>query len=736
MSIKYVYRSTALALVMSAMGVSAVSAQTQSPAPTPSETEMLRTGGLDEIIVTAERRSGNLQSVPIAVSALSPEALENVQVQTTQELQKIVPGLRMTSNITTPTNFTIALRGSIQQDASVIVTESPVGIYVDDIYIPRLNGANAQLADIERVEVLRGPQGTLYGRNALSGAMKFVSKTPGDEFWVNATAGYGSYDRYKLGASSGGKLAEDVYGSFAILANGTNGFYENVATGEDFGQERNIAMRGKLRFTPGDWDIVASVSYARSKNEAQPMVAATAPATGQYTNKDIVPIFDSAYRIFVPDNTLGGLISEKPRGKTTQIIASLNASYDMDWATLRSITGFVQTKDYFSLDLSGMGVFPLGSELKSEAISQEIQLMGTSFDDRLDWMFGGYFFQEKADQTMLLVTTMLSDLKTDSFAAFGQATYKITDQFSVTGGLRWTQDKKSYQHEIQPFLISEYGSFDTKNKYTAWTPKVSVNYELPRSDYGVFNSGLVYASMARGFKSGGYNGIPVADFTVMETVYGPETNWTYEAGIKADLLNRNLRVNAAYFINRISDLAANATVEAPDGSLSWPVSNVADATVKGLELEVTAVPTDGLNLFVNATFQSGKYRNIVPGSAPADAIRDFGKANIPQVPKYTWTVGFDYGHDFTMGETNARFKIGGDWYRTGRYAVLVGNNYYIEPYSRLNGFVGVELNDRYEFRVSGSNLADKTQFVSGDRALGGFILLPPREIMATLSFKM
>src|SRR5690606_29463453 len=150
-----------------------------------------------------------------------------------QDLQKIIPGLRMTDGIATPTNFTIALRGSIQQDSSVIVTESPVGIYVDDVYVPRLNGANAQLLDIERVEVLRGPQGTLYGRNTLSGAMKFVTRTPGEETWLNLRGGYGSYNKIEVSGSAGGRVAENVYVSLSGLFNDFDGYYTNVATGRD-----------------------------------------------------------------------------------------------------------------------------------------------------------------------------------------------------------------------------------------------------------------------------------------------------------------------------------------------------------------------------------------------------------------------------------------------------------------------------------------------------------------------
>ena len=729
---KYGFQGAATLAILTAAG-SAAWAQTEQ-----------RISGLEEIVVTAERREGNLQTVPIAVSALTPSTLENIQIGSSQDLQKIIPGLRMVDGIATPTNFTIALRGSIQQDSSVIVVESPVGIYVDDVYIPRLNGANSQLLDIERVEVLRGPQGTLYGRNTLSGALKFVTRTPGEESWLQLRAGYGSYNRVEVGGSVGGKIADDVYASISGLFNDFDGYYENVATGEDFGEERNAAVRGKLRFTPGEWDIAASFSYARSTHDGQVLVPGLVPAAGQFTSDDVAPLLgaDNPYRVSIPTMPRSGIVTDEPYGKTTQMIATLSVSRDLGFATARSISGWVQTKDFFSNDLSGRGAFPLASDMKSDAFSEELQLIGTALDDRLDWMFGVYYFHEKADQELQLVTLMPTAIKTDSIAAFGQATYDLTSDLSFTAGLRWTQDKKRFTGGIRgvdfPFPDVDFTSRDT---YRAWTPKFSLNYDVPVDGISGLDSLFGYISASRGFKSGGYNGIPVVSPGVLETVYRPETNWTYEAGLKTEFLDRRMRLNAAYFINRISDLTANATVDV-GGTPVFPVTNVGDATVKGLELEFAAVPLAGLNLFANATFQTGKYRNLIEGSTPALAEIAFGKAEIPQLPDYSFTIGFDYSHDLTLGNTAAVFKIGGDWYRADDHSVLVNNDFRVTAYSRLNGFVAMEIDERYELRLAGSNLADKKKFISGSRdtdlepGRGGYILLPPREIMLSFSYRM
>ena len=175
---------------------------------------------LEEVVVTAERREASLQTVPIPVTALTKEAIENHQITEAKDLQRFAPSLRMSNNITSPTNLSPSLRGSLQQDASLVVAESPFGIYVDDVYIGRLNGNNVTLADIERVEVLRGPQGTLYGRNTLSGAIKFMTRVPGkNSDWLTAKLGVGNWNQYIANVSAGGMLSDSWAGSFAAQIN-------------------------------------------------------------------------------------------------------------------------------------------------------------------------------------------------------------------------------------------------------------------------------------------------------------------------------------------------------------------------------------------------------------------------------------------------------------------------------------------------------------------------------------
>ncbi len=712
-------------------------------------------GQLEEIVVTAERREANLQSVPVAVSAFSTEAIQNRQITQAADLQRVVPSLKMTNNITSPNNLSPSLRGSTVQDASLIVAESPFGIYIDDVYVGRMNSNNVTLADIERVEVLRGPQGTLYGRNTLAGAIKFVSRTPGKDPWFDATVGGGNWDQYLASFSAGMPLGDRWAGSFAAQVNNKDNQFRNVTVNQDVGLQRNWAARGKLHYMGDGFDAVLSVSYADSKNDSLQLPGGTTPkvpANRQFTSDDVVLRYGD-YAVGTPFGPkTPPPLEAVPRGSTKQTIASANLSWDLGGMTLRSITGYVKLKDYFTTDFSGgvlVGLLPLPQPVIAGSIdtdhdqfTQEFQLQGKA--DRFNYILGAYYLHEKGTQDQgwyfFLPTSSSSlDAKTDSYSLFGQLDYAMTDAAKLTVGARWTQDKKDYDIRFAglPFPGALLGlPFDLpartdrvtqSDDYSAFTPKVGLDYSLPAS--GSIDSMLLYLSAARGWKSGGYNAIAIFGLDDARKPYSPEKNWTYEAGVKTDLVGNRLRINAALFYETVTDLQLNATLA---GGTSFPVQNVADSRLTGLELETTWVPTDGLTLFLNAALMDGKFTRITPGSSVDLAAPSFGvKAEPPQIPDYTVSLGFDYGVDVGPG----RLKFGADWYRTDDYLVAATNDFVVKAYDRFNAFAGYQMG-RTEFRVSVKNLTDEATIVSGSRALGGFILLPPREWMATVSYRM
>ena len=743
-------RSIVLGPIVLGIAALPVASLAQQPASTQAETA----GGLQEVVVTAERREASLQSVPVAVSAISAEAIADRQITEAKDLQRVAPSLRMSNNITSPTNLSPSLRGSLQQDASLVVAESPFGLYVDDVYLARLNGNNVTLADIERVEVLRGPQGTLYGRNSLAGAIKFVTRTPGDTPWLTARVGAGNWNQYVVSASAGGPLGDAWAASVAAQVNSKDGQYRNRVTLEDTGLERNVAVRGKLAYRGSEtFKAVFSVSYTDSNNDSNQLVPGTSgsvPGNAQFTSDDVVFTYDDR-TVSTPTVNHGlGLISDKPRSDTQQLIASANLSWDVGFGTIRAISGYVKTDDYFTTDFSGTGALLGASDPRAEQFSQELQLQGTAFGDRLNYLVGAYYFTEDGDQDfawwlgVLGGPTSTSQIKasTDSISLFAQGDYAITDQLKVTAGARWVSDDKDFALDFQRRTPIPLGPLTDRvvlaNKYTEVTPKFGIDYAVNAT---AVDSLLLYASAARGFKSGGYNGINITNANVARAAYAPESNWTYELGAKTEMLDRTLRLNLAAFVAKIDDLTLNATVQVLPGVFDFPVQNAGKATVKGLEFETTWVPTDNLSVYLTGAFLDGKYDSLNPTSAPAQAQlpqtptnpNALGvKAEPPQLPSYSFTLGFDYSRPTSFGA----LKFGADWYRTDDFVLASTNDFIIKAYDRFNAYLGIGLGEKWDARLNAKNLAGDRQVYSGSRGLGGLMVLPPREWMFTLSYKM
>jgi iron complex outermembrane receptor protein len=712
-------------------------------------------GGLEEVIITAERRSASLQEVPVSVSALSAEGLENRVIQEAEDLQRFVPSLKMTNNITTPTNLSVSMRGSAVQDASLVVAESPFGIYIDDVYLARLNGNNATLSDIERVVVLRGPQGTLYGRNTVAGAVKFVTRDPGEESWFNASAGVGNWDQYKLNFSGGMQLNDSWAASLSGQITEKDGQFDNVATGQEVGLERNTALRGKLRYTGSDtFDAVASLSWSKAENDAlqqPPGVTPTVPGDQVFESDDVVPVLGD-YKVSTPsvprqpafrfpEGTAPG-IADEPFEELTQIIASLKLSWEIGGGTLESITAYVETDDDFTADFSGLGLIMAATNPVVDQYSQEFKFESSAMDGRLNYILGAYFFRETSEQPFswqFITPTSYSfiESETDSIALFGQADYSITDNLTATVGLRWVEDEKDFSirfaglpSALLPVPAEDF--VELSESYDAVTPRFAINYAF--EDVGFIDSGMTYASASQGFKSGGFSGIAIFGLTDSRIPYFEETNWTYEFGIKADMFDNRLRVNANYFMSRTEDAQLNATV---NGGASFPVQNAGDVNVDGLETEITWVPVDGLTLFANAAFMDGEFKNLDPGAAPAQSVILFNNPNPtpPQTPDFAYTVGFDYrvGLPFAGG---SELMLGASYFASDEYFVGSTNDFIISAYDRVDAYVGASYGDNWDLRLSARNLTDETDIISGSRALGGFIYLPQREYMLSLTYRM
>lgn len=325
-------------------------------------------------------------------------------------------------------------------------------------------------------------------------------------------------------------------------------------------------------------------------------------------------------------------------------------------------------------------------------------------------------------------------MKTSSYSAFVQADYAVTDSLKLTAGIRYTKDEKEFDLQFQSLLAPNIPVqlIALDNDYTQTTPRFGLDFTVPTG--GSVDSMLLYASAAKGFKSGGYSAIAIFNANDARSPYGPETNWTYEAGIKTDLFGRRIRVNANYFIANIDELTLNATVIDPvSGAASFPVQNSGKAEVQGLEYEITYAPTDSLTMFLSGTaLGEGKYKSLRAGSAPANAPTGLGvQPVVPQVPDWSVTVGAEYGVDIGEG----RLSFGADWFQTADYVTAATNDFKVKSYGQGNAFVNYDLGNNWTARASVKNFTDDNTITTGSRGfLGGFVPLRPRTYLFTVSY--
>ena len=659
-----------------------------------------------DIIVTAQRRAEPLQTTPVAVTALGTAQLEAQRILRTDDLGKSVPNLTILPLTASPSSFQISLRGGTEQAGAIVTSEPAVAVYVDDVYRGRISGSNLELADIERIEVLRGPQGTLYGRNAYSGAIKVITRKPGPTSWLDASIAAGRFDAVRGQASAGGPVADGLGASIALLYRDQSGYIYNQAVRRFVGRESAFASRGTLNyFRDGPFKATASIGYTRDRNDGYNAVPVTFPPGLPILGTQTVSVAGCFYCNLTP--VVG-------RGENEQFSATLNASYELgEAATLRSISAYVRTDDLFRWDLAGGSRTPTGfaagfvrnSKARSNQWSQELQLSGEAFDKRLNYLAGIYFFHEDSLQTLndvsngfpLLPTTL--DTTTNSFAAFAQGTYKVAGRVGLTAGIRYTRDRKRLNGSIQsgfapPITLVPVARRDV---FDGWTPKLGIDFEASRNLFA-------YASVSRGFKAGGYNGLAVGNPLILAAAYGPQTVWAYELGLKLTSTDRRSRVNVSVFRNELKGLQQTATI-AP---FSFATQNVGDARLDGVEVEASTSPVRGLNLNASLGYMDDKYRRLTPGSTAA--INNARR--LPLVPHWTYQLGGNYTSQ-PIGGTGLKLKFSANYYHTSTFFPSVDNVSLTRAYGRLDGSIGVATeDDRWELTASGRNVLSDRTYVS------------------------
>lgn len=705
----------------------------------------------EEVIVEASRRAADIQDVPLAITAIGADDIEKLQIVQTNDIGAMVPNLQTYQITANAAGMQLHARGASVQNAGFITSESPVGIYEDDVYRGRLATANLDLLDVERIEVLRGPQATLYGRNTMAGAIKIITRTPGaGNEWVNLLGSVGNYDTWKVGATFGGDLVDDALAaSFAGSYNKRDkGVMKNPLEGINPGRWENTALRGKLRwYKGGSLDVSLSAFYVDAKNDGYngvpyvPFAGAGAPE-----GQSLGGFYDN----FSPASATSPN-GRQNYGVTEQSGTTLDFKYDFGRTQFRSITAYTDIDDQFGFDLAGGGFLGIpgvpgqliDSVSNMEQFSQEFHLLGSAYDDKLDWIFGFYYLSEDGTQRYKGFVPVFVDFaedtttETESYSLFGEGTWSFTDRWSLTAGLRFTDEQKNFNLTCAGgtpgsgtgTCIPTDTGFETTQtlNFSEFTPRLGLNYNLG-------DNVLLYLSAARGFQAGGFQTLCFGNLQCADSSYEPQDVWNFEWGYKGTIAE-DLVVDLAVFYAMYDQIQQTVITPVlgpggnPTGFVTFPTENIGEADVWGIELDSSWAATENLNFFLNAGFMKSSYGTINPLSGAALA----GAKDLPSTPRLTGRTGFDY-----TWPINSSFQafFGGDINYSDSYFAEATNVLEIKSFTRVNGFVGVGHPDgNWQLVVEGKNLVDDNDNVSGIYAEGFTnirTVLPPREWYATL----
>ncbi len=588
--------------------------------------EMPAESAIQEVIVTAERRESNLQDTPIAITAMDSTILMNRGITDFEGVIKATPSMSFTPYPPTANTFSVYMRGSGVQDVGQITIDTAVGLYQDGFYISRGQMVTFDLADIERVEVLRGPQGTLYGRNTTGGAVNLISKKPSGDFGFKQEAGFGSNGRFRsltvIDLPKWGGLSAKA----SFLKRQQDGYVKNLGSSHDFGEENQTAGRVALRWDTGT-AFTADYFYERGELDSTPLY---------YTNSALVGLIpgysdqgrpeDHSYRPIDLPVSPGDFESH-----------GLTLSWDAsDALTLKSLTGYrdidvAYHQDYAETFFVG---FRSLDDIRSHQFSQELQAMGSLLDGRIDYLVGLYYFEETGRHFQNTVITnalpgspplllnkdryVVADSK--SQAAYAQFTWTpsvLGDRLDLTLGGRYTRDKRSATRT----LLSTYFGFPIAQEPA---PGLVNANDLESSRFNPsFTANLAwteavntYLRVATGYKAGGSSeSVDVGQFA---HTFKPENVTVIELGLKSYLFDQRVRFNAAAFSSKYKNM--QLFFNSNPGDLSVVLGlNAGKATIKGLELETLWQPSDSLNFTLDYTRLDAEYDEVL---APAGTIFD------------------------------------------------------------------------------------------------------------------
>lgn len=713
---------------------------------------------IEEVIVTAQKKEQNLSDVPISVQAFTADAIKTKRIEDIKDLTVQVPSLGSMQYFRSQTSPAMRGAGSIDDSPGL---DQTTAIFLDGIYIGQPGHIGLDMFDIERIEVLRGPQGTLQGRNVTGGAINIITTTPGDESIVKVAVTVGNHGRSDFEALISGPLIDGrLAGQLSLVSRNSDGYISNKITGNDIESDDYQGLRAKLAFTPNE-EVSATLSVTSTRDKGKGSEMNLTGNSGVSNDPGFGSSDDLDTDVYL--DTDGFIDNEH---------FNVTAIVDVDTAigAFTSVTGYYEGDNKAIIDADGtslavVGFVGNGQVDKIEQFSQEIRLSGST-EGELEYTTGLYYlnseherFEEKGfniypgtflDAIGLGGPSRVIDgttTDTETVAVFGDLTFPISDRFRTIVGARWTEDTKDYSKfclEGSGPLADCIGNVIYNAPEKSWD---AVSWRII-AQYDINADSMAYANISRGFKSGGLSvppGVIPAEGNSSLGALDPEYALNYEVGAKLAFADGRVRLNTAAFLTKYTDLQVIEFVSDP--APTTIVTN-AEAEVTGVELELAASPVNALDLFFNYTYLDGEYTKYQNSSG-----LDFSGNDMIFAPESSVSAGFVFASEFDHGGS---LEISADILWKDKFYVQADNNEFsqTEYQPLLNANIRYQFpNARWTATLWGQNLTDERFSYGGfDRGIlfASFMDVvtgvpfeaavhrgnPPRSLGITIGFEM
>lgn len=624
--------------------------------------------GLEEIVVTAQRRAQDIQDVPLAVSAFTPETLEDLQIKSAVDLVDLIPNLQGGNNTALGSATMYFLRGQ-GQDESFATFDPAVGTYVDEVFVARQNANNLSFFDVERIEVLRGPQGTLFGKNNTGGAVNIVMAKPTDQLGGSIEAGIGRFDRRSLRGSLNLPLTDNARVLISAFYVEDDGWVENTVTGEDVNAKEATGVRASLAMDLSDnvsWDVMADFVDDSQTN-----------ITGTLVGDDVVSTSILSRGL---DAIYPGAVSKADYGNETEAFnLTSNLGWETDAGQLNLIVGSRQLDQDFLvnfplpdfgafLPVSPEDVFIIDNLGEHDQLSVELKWFGTYMDDRLDLVAGLFYLDEENTTDVAAHFASATPSRdriinntTENTAIYFQSDYAFSDQWTGTIGARFTSEEKQFNvSDNRP--AGDATDLTSANMDALGIPRmIDEDVVTPRFalTYTPSDEVLIYGSATRGFRTGGWNARSNAVSGLLP--FESETAWSYELGAKMNPSD-TISFNATAFLLNIEDLQINTST----GGGTFLIGNAGEMENVGLELELNYRPTERFYLYAAGAVQDAEYKPDAAEFAACTAPNasfgafdvDCNVANVKRAPDWTITIAGGYTFPVPALSSSLEFRAG------------------------------------------------------------------------------